>query len=46
MAAIQATKEVIGRWSDYRSAFEKAFDLYRDAYVMAYEKVGWRLNGP
>ena len=39
MAAIQATKEVIGRWSDYRSAFENAFDSYRDAYVMAYEEV-------
>ena len=39
MAAIRATKDVIGRWSDYRSAFEKAFEAYRDGYIEAYEKV-------
>ena len=39
MAAIVATKEVIGRWSDYRTAFDKAFELYLDAYITAYEGV-------
>ena len=39
MAAIVATKEVIVRWSDYRSAFEKAFGSYRDAYIEAQEEV-------
>ena len=39
MAAIRATKDVIGRWSDYRSAIEKAFESYREAYIEAYEEV-------
>ena len=39
MAAILDRKEVIGRWPDYRSAFEKAVDSYRDAYVEAHEAV-------
>ena len=39
MAAILDRKEVIGRWYDYRSAFERAFDSYRDAYVAAHEEV-------
>ena len=39
MAAICATKDVIGRWSDYRSAFEKAFESYQKAYIEAYEEV-------
>lgn len=39
MAAIVATKEVIGRWSDFRTAFDKAFEAYRDAYNTAYEEV-------
>ena len=39
MAAIRATKDVIGRWSDYRSAFEKAFESYQKAYIEAYEEV-------
>ena len=39
MAAILARKEVIGRWPDYRSAFEKAFDAYRDVYVAAHEEI-------
>ena len=39
MAAIRATKEVIGRWSDYRSAFDRALESYRDAYIVAYEEV-------
>ncbi|MBI2568435.1 MAG: BREX system P-loop protein BrxC [Candidatus Schekmanbacteria bacterium] len=39
MAAIAAAKEVIGRWPDYRNAFEKAFAAYRDAYVAAHEDV-------
>lgn len=38
MAAILAAREVIGRWSDYREAFEKAFGAYRDAYVEAHEQ--------
>ena len=39
MAAIVATKEVIGRWSDFRTAFDKAFESYLDAYITAYEEV-------
>ena len=39
MAAIVAAKEVIGRWPDYRDAFERATAAYRDAYVVAHEKV-------
>lgn len=39
MAAILDRKEVIGRWPDYRSAFEKAFDAYRDVYVAAHEEI-------
>ena len=39
MAAILDRKEVIGRWPDYRSAFEQAFNSYRDAYIAAYEEV-------
>ena len=39
MAAILVRKDVIGRWSEYRSAFETAFDAYRDAYIEAYEEV-------
>ena len=39
MAAILDRNEAIGRWQDYRNAFEKAFDSYRDAYVAAHEEV-------
>jgi len=39
MEAILGDKAVIARWSDYRSAFDAAFGAYRDAYVLAYEKV-------
>ena len=39
MAAIVTTKEVIGRWPDYRDAFERASGAYREAYMGAYEKV-------
>ena len=39
MAAIVATKEVIGRWPDFRSAFDTAFESYRDAYIAAHEEV-------
>jgi hypothetical protein len=37
--AIVGDKDVIARWSDYRSAFDRAFTAYRDAYVKAYDKV-------
>ena len=39
MAAILARKEVIGRWPDYCSAFEKAFGVYRDVYLAAHEEI-------
>lgn len=39
MAAICARKEVLNRWSDYRSAFERAFKSYRDSYIVAHEDV-------
>ena len=39
MAALVATKEVVGRWSDFRTAFDKAFESYLDAYITAYEEV-------
>ena len=39
VAALVAAKEVIGRWSDFCTASERAFALYRDAYVAAHEKV-------
>src|SRR5205814_1560429 len=38
-AAIIAEKSVVGRWSDYRSAFEIAFAAYRDAFVERYDQV-------
>jgi hypothetical protein len=39
MEAIVQGKEVIGRWSDYRDAFERTFGAYRDAYMEAYDRV-------
>ncbi len=39
MAAIIGAKDVIGRWSDYREGFERAFGIYREAYTEAYAKV-------
>ena len=39
MAAIISAKDVIGRWSDYREAFERAFGIYRNAYTEAFAKV-------
>jgi len=39
MVAIISGKAVIGRWSDYREAFERVFAIYRDAYLEAYAKV-------
>jgi len=39
MAAIVGDQAVIGRWNDYRAAFDVAFAAYRDAYVQAYDKV-------
>ena len=39
MAAIVATKEVIGRWADFRTAFDQAFESYLDAYITTYEEV-------
>lgn len=39
LAAIVADKAVVGRWSDYRSAFDAAFAAYRDVFVESYDKV-------
>jgi len=39
MDTLIGAKEVITRWSDYRDAFERAFAVYRDAYLEAYEQV-------
>ncbi len=39
MDALIADKNVIGRWSDYRSAYEQARDAYRSAYLEVYEAV-------
>jgi len=39
MEALIADKTVIGRWADYRSAFEQAHDVYRSAYLEVYKAV-------
>jgi hypothetical protein len=39
MDAIIAGKDVIGRWGDYRTAFEAAGAAYREAYRDTYERV-------
>lgn len=39
MDALIATKSVVGRWSDYRTAYEQARDAYRSAYTEVYEAV-------
>lgn len=39
METIIVQKEVVSRWSDYRSACELARDSYRNAYRDAYERV-------
>jgi hypothetical protein len=39
MAALIAGGEVIARWPDYRSASERAFEAYRDAYLEAYDRI-------
>ena len=39
MAAIVATKEVIARWTNFRNAFDTAFESYLDAYIAAHEEV-------
>ncbi len=39
MDAIINDKTVIGRWSDYRAAYEQARDTYRAAYLAVYEGV-------
>ena len=39
LTAITAEKSVVDRWSDYRSAFDAAFAVYRDAFVQSYDEV-------
>ena len=39
MDAIMTNKDVIGRWADYRTAFEGAFAMYRDAFAQRYGEV-------
>jgi hypothetical protein len=39
MAALIANGEVLRRWSDYRAAFDRAFESYRDAYLEAYDRL-------
>jgi hypothetical protein len=39
MDALIADKTVIGRWADYRLAYEQARDVYRTAYLEVYEAV-------
>jgi len=39
MDALRSGKEVIARWTDYRSAYEQAHDAYRQVYQEAYDKV-------
>lgn len=39
LEAIVAEKAVVARWSDYRSAFDTAFAVYRDAFVQSYDEV-------
>jgi len=39
MDALIADKSVIGRWSDYRLAYEQARNAYRKAYLETYEVV-------
>jgi len=39
MNALIADRNVIGRWSDYRLAYEQARNAYRSAYLEAYEAV-------
>jgi len=39
MNAVITAKEIISRWSDYRDAFERAFTVYRNTYLEAYERV-------
>ena len=44
MEALIATKAVVGRWSDYRLAYEQARNAYRTAYIEAYEDVRARAD--
>ncbi|HEY2289827.1 MAG TPA: BREX system P-loop protein BrxC [Thermoanaerobaculia bacterium] len=39
MAALIANGEVLRRWPDYRAAFDRAFEAYRDAYLEAYKRL-------
>ena len=39
MAAVVTAREVIFRWPDYMEAFERAFTIYRNTYLEAYEKI-------
>lgn len=40
MEALIDSKEVIDRWTDFRSAYEQALDAYRVAYLEVYGRVG------
>ena len=39
MDAIIAAKEVVGRWTDYRSAFDQAHIAYRKVYQQAHDRI-------
>lgn len=39
MAALIANGEVLARWPEYRSAFERAVEVYRAAYLEAYDTI-------
>jgi hypothetical protein len=38
MRALIESRQVLDRWSDYRDAFDRAFAIYRDAYVESYSR--------
>ncbi len=39
MATLIANGEVLSRWPEYRSAFERAVEVYRAAYLEAYDAI-------